>query len=270
MKPISVGVIGLGAIGSRLVEILAKEFSDAARMDFLCDLRKDRIREMQKKWVPGARAVSWPALVDQSDLIIESASQEIALPVAKRALRQNKQVLVLSVGGLLQWNGLSLIVRETRGKLWIPSGALAGIDALLAANEGRLRRVSLTTRKPVEGLKGAPYFRRKKIRLAAIKEPTIVFEGTAAEAVRAFPKNVNVAATLALAGIGAEKTRVRIVASPTYRRNRHEVEMEGDFGVIRTEVENRPSLTNPRTSELAVLSAAATLKKIFGRVSIGT
>lgn len=270
MKPLTVGVIGIGAIGSRLLEILAKEFRQEAEVRFLCDLRKERIEEVRRRWAPEAEAVSWQTLVEKSDLVIEAASQKIALSIAKKALKENKQVLILSVGGLVTWNGLSGILKKTEGRLWIPSGALAGIDGLLAANQGRVRQVTLTTRKPFAGLHGAPYLRRKKIRLSALKAPTLIFEGDASEAIQAFPKNVNVAATLALAGLGPRKTRVRIFTSPTYRQNQHEVEIEGDFGRIRTEVANRPSSRNPRTSELTILSAAATLRKIFGRVQIGT
>lgn len=270
MKPLRIGIIGLGAIGTRLIEVLTQEFRGAARVDFLCDLKQERIHFVQEKWLPKAPALSWRALVDRSDLVIEAASQEIALPVARRALQKNKQVMILSVGGLLSWKGLSLILGKTRGRLWIPSGALAGVDALLAAHEGEIRQVTLTTRKPLAGLEDAPSLQEKKIRLSQIKKPTLVFEGSAHEAVRAFPQNVNVAATLALAGLGAEKTRVEIWTSPTYRRNEHEVEAEGDFGRIHTVVENLPSRANPKTSELAVLSAAATLKKIFSRVHLGT
>ena len=270
MKPLSVGIIGLGAIGSRLVEILAREFSKEARVDFLCDLKPERIKILQKKWAPRARALPWSELIARVDLVIETASQEIAMSVAEKALKLNKQVLILSVGGLLVSNGLKRTLGKTHGRLWIPSGALAGVDGLLAANQGRIRRVTLTTRKPLTGLEGAPYLQKRKIQLAALKEPTLIFEGDASEAIAAFPKNVNVAATLALAGIGPEKTRVRIFTSPTYQTNQHEVEIEGDFGRIRTEVENFPTPDNPRTSELAILSAAATLRKIFGHVHIGT
>ena len=205
-----------------------------------------------------------------SDLVIETASQEMAFPVAQKALRLNKQVLILSVGGLLAAKGLTSLLEKTQGRLWIPSGALAGIDGVLAAAAGMLRQVTLTTRKPVRGLEGAPYLREKGIRLDAIKGPTLIFEGNALEAIRAFPKNVNVAATLALAGVGAERTRVRVFASPTYRENQHEVTAEGDFGTLRAEVRNRPSAVNPKTSELAILSAVATLRKIFSRIHIGS
>lgn len=271
MKPLKLGVIGLGAIGTRLIEILSQKFKRSARIDFICDLKPERIREVQRKWVPRARALSWPSLVARADVVIEAASQEIALAVAKEALRKNKQVLILSVGGLLVWDGLTSLLDKTQGRLWIPSGALAGVDGLLAASQGQIRRVTLTTRKPVAGLAGVSYLKKRSRPLSKIKKPSLIFEGNALEAVRAFPKNVNVAATLALAGgLGARKTKVRIFVSPTYKRNQHEVEIEGDFGKIRTQVFNTPSPRNPRTSELAVLSTVATLKKIFGRVSIGT
>ena len=270
MKPIRVGMIGLGAIGTRLAEFITREFKKEARLDFLCDRKQERILEIQKKWAPSARALSWSEMVDRADLLVEAASQEIALPIARKALERNKQVLILSVGGLLDWKDFPKMLKRTRGRLWIPSGALAGVDALLAANQGRIRRVLLTTRKPLAGLEGAPYLTEKKIQLSRIKKPKLLFEGNALEASRAFPKNVNVAATLALAGLGPKKTRVRIFTSPTYHRNQHEVEIEGDFGRIRTQVENLPSKVNPKTSELAVLSALATLKKIFSRLHLGT
>lgn len=270
MKLVRIGIIGLGAIGSRLVEILSREFTHVARVEYLCDLHKERIRDIKKRWVPRARGLSWPSLISRSDFIIEAASQGIALDVARRALEQNKQVLILSVGGLLAPNGLTPHLAMTQGKLWIPSGALAGVDGLLAARQGHIRQVTLTTRKPLAGLKGAPYLQNRKIDLSKIKRPTLVFEGDAWQAIQAFPKNINVAATLALAGLGPRKTRVRIFTSPTYQRNQHEVEVEGDFGRIRTVVENLPSPRNPKTSELAILSTLALLKKIFNRVHVGT
>lgn len=270
MKPLKIGIIGLGAIGSRLVEILSREFHRQGRIAFLCDLREEKILQIQKQFAPHARALGWQKLVASSDLVIEAASQEMAFPVTRRALRHGKQVLILSVGGLLEARGLSSLLEKTKGRLWIPSGALAGIDGILAASAGTLRQVTLTTRKPVRGLEGAPYLREKGICLDTIQEPTLIFEGNALEAIRAFPKNVNVAATLALAGLGAERTRVRVFASPTYRENQHEVVAEGDFGTLRVEVKNRPSATNPRTSELAILSAVATLRKIFSRIHLGS
>ena len=130
--------------------------------------------------------------------------------------------------------------------------------------------VTLTTRKPPKGLEGAPYIKSAGINLNDIKEETVIFDGDADKAIEGFPQNVNVAATLSIAGIGAKKTRVRIITSPGYTRNQHEVEIKGSFGNIHTRTENVPSRTNPRTSELAILSAIATLEGLARNVKIGT
>jgi aspartate dehydrogenase len=129
--------------------------------------------------------------------------------------------------------------------------------------------VTLTTTKKPASLDGAPYIKDNKIDLKALKEPTLLFEGTAAEAVKAFPANVNVAATICLAAREGE-VRVRIIADPTIKVNRHEIVAEGDFGRITTQVENVPSPKNPKTSHLAALSAIATLRSIMEAVKIGT
>lgn len=176
----------------------------------------------------------------------------------------------MSVGGLLGKEGLLKSAREEGVSLYMPSGALCGIDGLKAASVGSIESVELTTRKPLRGLEGAPYLSEKNIDLNAIKEETVVFEGSAEEAVKGFPQNVNVSAVLSLAGIGARKTRVRIVTSSSYAKNVHEVEIKGEFGIIRTRTENVPSKTNPKTSAMAIFSAIATLEGIADSVRIGT
>jgi len=145
-----------------------------------------------------------------------------------------------------------------------------GLDGVKAARLGAITEVTLTTRKPPAGLKGAPYIEEKGIDLDAIKDEELIFEGAAGEAIKAFPKNVNVSATLSLAGIGAEKTKVRIICSPKYVRNSHEIELKGEAGTFFIRAENVPSPDNPKTSYLAVLSALATLKGIASAVRVGT
>ena len=120
------------------------------------------------------------------------------------------------------------------------------------------------------GLVGAPHVEALGIKLETIEKETLLFEGTASEAVKAFPANVNVAATISLAGIGFERTKVRVIADPTLSRNVHEITVEGEFGKLSTRVENLPSPENPKTSYLAALSAISTLKKILSPVQIGT
>jgi aspartate dehydrogenase len=147
---------------------------------------------------------------------------------------------------------------------------LCGIDGLKSASVGRIDSVTFTTRKPPKGLDGAPYITKNNIELSSIKEETVIFEGTADDAVKGFPQNVNVAAILSLAGLGKANTRVRIVTSPDYTKNIHEVEIKGESGNITTRTENLPSKVNPKTSQLAVFSAIATLEGIVKNVRIGT
>jgi len=178
--------------------------------------------------------------------------------------------MIMSVGGLIESEGLLEEARKKNIRVYFPSGAICGIDGLKAARLSRIDAVTLTTRKPPGGLEGAPYLKEKNIDIHSIKTEEVLFSGNPLEAVKGFPKNVNVASILSLAGIGAKKTKVRIVTSPEYTKNVHEIEITGDFGRITTKTENVPSDKNPKTSKLAILSAIATLKSIAESVRMGT
>ncbi len=190
-----------------------------------------------------------------------------AIPIA---LRHHKNLIVLSVGGVLQIPTLQSLLKKSRGQIYVPSGAIAGVDAVLAGKALRIRQIQVTTRKPLRSLSGSPYFKMRRLDLAKIKRPTLIFDGSAFQAIRCFPQNINVAATLSLAGIGPRKTRVRIFASPTYHYNTHEIEIKGGFGRIVTKVRNVPSGENPKTSALAIGSTVALLEKLFDRLKVGT
>ena len=136
------------------------------------------------------------------------------------------------------------------------------------AREGAITAVTMETRKPPRGLAGAPYIEQHRIDLDAIAAETLIFEGPATEAVRAFPANVNVVAALSLAGIGPERTRIKLYAVPGQARNQHRITIEGEFGTLRIEVENVPS-ENPRTGRLSYLSAIAMLREMGSAVQIG-
>ena len=178
--------------------------------------------------------------------------------------------MILSSGGLLQHTGLLRRAAARKVPVYLPSGALVGLDGIKAASMGRLKSVTLTTRKPPSSFAGAPGVTRRKVRLSDIRTPRVLFQGSASRAVEDFPQNINVAATLALAGIGAKRTRVRIIADPAVRNNVHEIEAVGSFGRFAAVTENRPSPENPKTSQLAVLSAVATLNQILQPVKAGT
>ncbi len=269
MKKQKVGIIGCGVIGSALAQAVAGQFARQARLSFLCDPNPEKAERLKyllkNKSLP---VVGLSKLIEASDIVVEAAAPPVAAEAAKQGLSQNKDVLIMSVGGLL--NQVKDALKPSRGRLWIPSGAIAGIDALLAAREGGLRQVRLITRKPPLGLRGAPYFIERKFPPLEGRKEACVFKGSALEAVRGFPQNINVAAILSLAGLGPERTQVEIWTSKRYLSNQHEVILKGDFGEIRTLTQNVPSPGNPKTSLLAVCSAVATLRKILSNVRIGT
>jgi aspartate dehydrogenase len=154
--------------------------------------------------------------------------------------------------------------------VYLPSGAIAGLDALKAVRD-ELESVVLVTTKNPNSLKGAPFFDSSDIDPEKISEPTVLFDGTAKEAVSLFPKNVNVSALLSLVGMGGDNTSVRVVADPNTDKNTHEVNANGKFGNLKITVENVPDSMNPKTSRLATLSAVELLRQICTKeVQIGT
>jgi aspartate dehydrogenase len=161
------------------------------------------------------------------------------------------------------------LARKHGGQIVVPTGALIGLDAMTAAAVGTIHSVQMITRKPVRGLAGAPYLVENNIDIEDIKEPLKIFDGTAREAARGFPANLNVAVALSLAGIGADRTRVQIWADPTVTRNTHRVEVESDSARFSMSIENIPS-DNPRTGKITALSVIACLRKLRAPLRIGT
>ncbi len=270
MKKIRVGIIGCGTIGSQMVRACQAELKSSVDLVGICDLVEDRAALLQKSLKESVPVLKLDDLIMRSDLIVEAAGARISAEILKKAIAGKKDVLIMSIGGLIGNEGLLDEAERSGTNVYLPSGALCGIDGLKSASVGRIDSVTLTTRKPINGLAGAPYIKDKDIDLFSIKEETVIFEGTAIDAVKGFPQNVNVAAILSLAGLGPANTRVRIVTSPDYTKNIHEVEIKGESGSITTRTENLPSKINPKTSQLAVFSAIATLKGIVKSVHIGT
>ena len=189
------------------------------------------------------------------DLVIECAGHSAVAAHAERILSAGLDLMIVSVGSLADdalREPLFTHARRGPGRLLITTGAVAGLDGLQAAKIGGLERVSLTSRKPPMSWSGAPGV--DGIDLAGITEATPVFEGSAAEAALAFPKNANVAATVALAGTGFKETKVVLMADPAAERNTHEVTAEGAFGRFTITLENVPSPDNPKTSALTAMS----------------
>ena len=152
----------------------------------------------------------------------------------------------------------------------VPTGALLGLDAVRAAAEGGIDSVTMVTRKPPSGLAGAPHLERNQIDVSNLVEPLLVFEGSARDGAIGFPANVNVAAALSLAGIGADKTRLQVWADPGVTRNTHTIVVDAPTVRFEMKIENVPSVENPRTGMLTPLSVLATLRGLVSTLKVGT
>lgn len=267
---VAIGLVGCGAIGTRLAHEIQLKFRGAARLIGVCDYDLERAKTLAKSLRPHVSVLRLAQLVRRSQLVIEAASPQAVASLLPHITRYRKPLLLLSTGGLLRQTAWIQRARRRGVRLYLPSGALCGLDGIKAAAQGGLTAVTLTTRKPPRAFSGAPGLTRRGVRLERLRKPRVLFQGSARQAISAFPQNINVAATLALAGLGAVKTRVRIVADPSLRTNRHELEARGSFGRLWARVDNRPDRLNPKTSRLAVLSALATLKQILEPIHVGT
>jgi len=267
---LKVGVVGCGTIGSEICRAIDEGLVQA-KLVGISDIDLARAECLARSLKTPVPVLSPAELIEASELLVEAASKAAVPSIIRQALERSKDVMVMSVGGLLECAEEMLQLARRQGRqLYVPSGAIGGLDAIKGVMVGKVSRVTLTTRKPPRGLEGAPYVVENGIDLKALKEPTIIFSGSAREAVPAFPANVNVAAALSLAGIGADETVVRILADPTCDKNIHEIEAEGEFGRLFVRMENVPSPHNPKTSYMAALSAIALLRRITASLVVGT
>lgn len=264
----SVGIVGCGAIGRALLKAI-----DTGQLSV-------RVAGVTSRTEASARAflstlqnpppyLGRAELIASSDLVIEAAGPAVVPDLAWEVFAAGKDLMVISVGALLDHQEILAKAREAGCRLFVPSGAIAGLDGIKSACVGPVSQVRITTRKPPRGLEGAPYLVQRGISLTGLSEEREVFVGPAREACRGFPDNVNVAAAVSLAGIGPDKTQVRILAVPGLERNCHDVEVEGEFGRLVIHVENVPS-ENPRTGRLTALSIIRAVQDATDTVRIGT
>ncbi|MBM3255447.1 MAG: aspartate dehydrogenase [Candidatus Omnitrophica bacterium] len=272
-KKIKIGIVGCGAVGTSLAKAIKADFPLSARIASLCDIEKNRADSLSQK-ISGNNSLAVlniRSLISRSKLVIECASSLCSWDIAKEALNRGRDIMIMSAGGLIsRLPALTKLADKHAARVYIPSGAISGIDALKAAKVSGIKSITLTTRKHPLSFKGVKYIKEKRIALDKIRGEKILFSGAASEAVKYFPQNINVAAVLSMAGIGENKTRVRIIADNRVKRNIHEIRIVSKAGDIITRTENLLHPDNPKTSYLAVLAAVATLKQIFEPVRIGT
>jgi aspartate dehydrogenase len=264
----TVAIGGLGAIGLDLARALD---AGVEGLRLIAVAVRDPAKAASR--IAGFR--SPPALVSpnglaEADIVVEAAPAAVFDDIAVPAIEAGRVLVPASVGALLPRLHLVERARQTGARILVPTGALLGLDAVRAAAEGEVSSVTLETRKPPAGLAGAPYLVEHGIDLAVITAPTRIFAGNAREAAAGFPANVNVAAALALAGIGPERTQVEIWADPSITRNTHTIRVEAKAARFTMTVENVPSAANPRTGLLTPLSLLACLRGLCGPLKIGS
>lgn len=277
MKNIS--IIGCGAIGTDLALSIDQGHIKNGKLVSIFDEKKDKIDSLITKL--NNRSISvytdfkkfYESLKSETDIVVECASQQAVKDYLLDLLKLNKEILLMSVGALVDKKFLSNVERdaiENNSKIHIPSGAIAGIDAIKSIKKN-IKTLQLTTTKSPQALEGAPFIINNKIDLKKIKRRKILFSGDAYDAVKFFPANVNVAAILSLSGIGFKKTKVSVVADPKIKINQHEINVKGEFGEMIITIKNKPSKSNKKTSYLAILSAIEYLNSLCNDgIKIGT
>lgn len=276
-----VGIIGFGTIGYQIARSIESGYLSLAQLSFIVDLSSERL-EVAKKLFTNEKPTMFsdPDLLFDSEsykstqIIVESASGAAVRQYAKQILSDGKYLIIFSVGELVDDTLLKELESEAArhtGVIHIPTGAIAGIDAIRSARNN-LHEITITTTKNPKSLAGAPYFDIfEDIHLHELRHRTVLYDGDVLKAVRLFPSNVNVFAALALATGNIAKIKVKIVADPNIKVNRHEIDVRGDFGVLQIVASNIPHPENPRTSTLAVLSAVETVRSACNEtVKIGS
>lgn len=252
-----VGLVGCGAIANIITDF-SVEGKLHVDLKFFYDLDLEKAEKLASK-VNGIAVPNVNDMLNHVDIVIEAASPQAVKKIMPKILKMGKDVIIMSVGALLDdklKNRLENIALENNSKIYTPSGAIVGLDGIKAASMGKITKVNLVTRKPPQSL-GTP-----------IDEETILYEGKASAAVRHFPKNMNVAATLSIAC--GKEAYVKVIVDPKVDQNIHEIYVAGDFGEFKTTSQNRRCTTNPKTSVLAAYSAIKLLKSLNKNLMIGT
>jgi aspartate dehydrogenase len=263
-----VAIAGLGSIGSKLARELDRGIDGMV-------LSAVAVRDAEKHHAflnsLRARPVIAPieSLWKLADIVVECAPSQYLRATVEPVVTNGKTAIVLSAGALLEHDDLIAQAKAHGGRIVVPTGALIGLDAVNAAACGVIHSVRMVTRKPIDGLRGAPFLVENNIAIDGLREPLKLFEGSARQAAKGFPANLNVAVALSLAGIGPDRTMIEIWADPTVERNTHRIEVEADSARFSMGIENVPS-ENPRTGMITALSVIALLRKQRAALSVGT
>jgi aspartate dehydrogenase len=254
----SIGIVGCGSIGKAILKAV-----DAGKINVDVAGVAARSEAPAREFLDSLEH-SWPLmsqreLIGAADLIIEAAA----------AFDAGKDLMLISIGALVAHPEIMARARETGCRLLMPSGAIIGLDGIKSASIGEIDHVTMVSRKGPAALDGAPHVVNSNIDLWSLTEETEIFSGSATEACVGFPANLNVSAAVSFAGIGPDRTTLKVVAVPGLQRNCHDIEVEGEFGLMRLHLENIPS-ENPKTGKLTAMSIIRTVQQAVDPVHLGT
>ncbi len=253
--PRQLALVGVGAIGRAVLAELRGDASVAVTQLIVPAHDLDGAAAELHALAPQARVLTAIDTAAMPDVIVECAGHAALVEHVLPALAAGVPAVVASIGALHDAE-LAAQLADAAGtggtQVQLVAGAIGAVDALAAARLGGLTRVEYTGRKPPRSWRGTPA--EQLVDLDAVREPVVVFEGSAREAARLYPKNANVAATVSLAGVGLDATHAVLVADPTVTRNVHRLVAEGAFGRLDLTIENEPLAANPKTSALTVYS----------------
>ena len=264
-----VAIAGLGAIGQSLAQSLAAGTVPGMRLVAVSAKNHEKANAFVATLAHPVPVLTIDALEPVADIVVECAPAALLSDIVTPFLKAGKRAVILSVGALLSNEHLKAVATEHGGTIIVPTGALLGLDAVIGAAEGTIHQVKMVTRKPPQGLKGAPHLIEHNIVVDGLTAPLKVFEGNARDAAKGFPANLNVVVALALAGVGPEKTKLEIWADPSVTRNTHTIEVDSDSASFNMTIQNIPT-DNPKTGRIVAQSVVALLRKMGASLRIGT
>lgn len=249
-----VGMIGGGAICRYILERANKDKQQSFHVTRVLVRQKEKYADLVETYGVTLYDDVTEFLRDDIDVVVEAATIEAAQAYVPKALEKH-DVVIISIGAFDDhgfYEEVQKIAKSCKTKLYVPSGAIGGLDVVQHVTAGNaVERISLVTKKPAHTLTDE-----------VLREPTVIFEGTASEAITTYPRNMNVAVALGLAGLGFSETSVRLIADPNVDKNVHRIEASGAFGKASFEIENEPLQANPKSSYLAAISIVGTLEKM--------
>ena len=265
----NVGIVGFGSIGSQVAKALINGVEDFSLYG-ITSRSKSNAQERIAKLDKNIKIYDLGTLVDNCEIIIDCAPKEAFRDIATQCINKERKLITVSGSGILDNLDLEELAKTKNSQIILATGAILGLDALRAASESNINSVTMTTRKPPNALSNAPFVINNNIELNNLLEPKLIFKGSATDGAKAFPANVNVAAAVGLAGIGANKTKLEIWADPKLKRNTHKVEVDSDSAIFEMSIQNVQTPENPGTGKITGLSVIACLRGLKSSFKIGT